>query len=75
MHWERYSTEGEAELLQEYDQAMIDTGIYNGRQVPVPGSDGEMRAYGWLEHTARRVTDCARKGLRAVVEGQGFAMR
>ena len=75
LHWESYSTEGETDLLQEYDQAMIDTGIYNGRQVPVPGSDGEMRDYGWLEHSARRVTDCSRKGLRAVVEGQGLLMR
>ena len=75
LHWERYDTEGEEELLHTYDQAMIDTGIYKGRQVPVPGAEGEMRDYGWLEHTARRASRCTRKELRAVAKGQGLEIR
>jgi FMN reductase (NADPH) len=37
LHWEQYDLKGEVEALTDYDQAMIETGIYRGRQVPVPG--------------------------------------
>lgn len=73
LHWEGYNADDE-EALRTYDQAMIDTGIYDGRQVPVPGSPGELRDYGWLEHSARRVSQQSRKGLRAVLEKQGFKL-
>jgi nitroreductase len=72
LHWERYDLVGEAEALAEYDQAMVDTGIYRGRQVPVPGDDGEVEDYGWLEHSARRAPQPARTGLRQVLGQQGF---
>ncbi len=54
LHWESYDCSDEEEALLEYDRAMVETGIYDGRQVPVPGVDGEMEDYGWREHTARR---------------------
>ena len=75
LHWERYDTEGEEELLHQYDRAMIETGIYAGRQVPVPGSGGEMEDYGWMEHCARRVSGPVRPGLGQVIRDHGFALK
>jgi FMN reductase (NADPH) len=74
LHWEAYDVAGEEEALRAYDQAMIETGIYRGRQVPVPGVEGEVEDYGWLEHSARRVSKPVRTGLRRVLEGQGFEL-
>lgn len=75
LHWERYDSSGEAEKIREYDREMIATGIYRGRQVPVPGVDGEIEDYGWMEHSARRLWRPIRTELRAVLEAQGFGMR
>lgn len=75
LHWERYGTEGEAERLARYDRAMIASGIYQGRQVPVPGVEGAVEDYGWMEHSARRVSQPVRTGLREVIEAQGFGMK
>lgn len=75
LHWETYQTAGEASAWREYDEAMIATGIYQGRQVAIPGQSGEMEAYGWSEHSARRVTQPYRVGLRDVLEKQGFALQ
>ncbi|MGC9336277.1 MAG: NADPH-dependent oxidoreductase [Anaerolineae bacterium] len=72
LHWERYDTVSEAEALAAYDRAMVETGIYRDRQVPVPGVEGAVEAYGWLEHSARRVSLPMRTGLRQVLERQGF---
>ncbi len=74
LHWESYDLEGEVEALAEYDQAMIDTGIYDGRQVPAPGREAQMEDYGWQEHSARRVSNPMRSGLRQVLSQQGFAL-
>ena len=74
LHWERYDPDHDAELA-EYDRVMIATGIYQGRQVPVPGKPGEMEDYGWTEHTARRVAQAVRTELREVLERQGFGLR
>lgn len=74
LHWEQYGTAHQDDLLRDYDAAMIATGIYQGRQVPVPHSSGIMENYGWLEHTARRVSQPARTGLRSEVERQGFGL-
>lgn len=74
LHWERYSREHEDETLQAYDQAMAATGIYDNRQVPAPGRPGEMEAYGWLEHSARRVSQPTRTNLRNVLRDQGFSL-
>jgi FMN reductase (NADPH) len=75
LHWEQYSPQGEAEALTTYDRAMIETGIYKGRQVPVPGRQEEMTDYGWLEHSARRASKELRTELRQVLTEQGFDLK
>jgi len=75
LHWESYDREDEDEALYEYDQTMINTGIYKGRQVSTPGVDGEMEAYGWMEHSARRASREVRQGLRRILAKQGFNLR
>ena len=74
LHWEQYDPEGEAIYLQKYDQEMIATGIYNGRQVsaadPIP-----VEEYGWTEHSARRVSNVLRPHLRAVLLEMGFELQ
>ena len=72
LHWETYSREHEDDALAEYDQTMIATGNYDNRQVPVPGISGEMEEYGWLEHSARRVSRPTRVEVGKVVREQGF---
>jgi hypothetical protein len=54
---------------------MVETGIYRGRQVPIPGGEGEVEDYGWLEHSARRVSQVHRPGLRRVLTQQGFELK
>jgi FMN reductase (NADPH) len=75
LHWEHYHTSHEDELLRAYDKAMIATGIYQGRQVQVPGVPALMEEYGWLEHSARRVSQPVRTELRAAIEKQGFDLK
>ncbi|MDR9451652.1 MAG: NADPH-dependent oxidoreductase [Acidimicrobiia bacterium] len=72
LHWETYDDRGEEEALAEYDRVMAATGIYQGRRVPVPGGAGETEDYGWMEHSARRVSQPQRTGLRQVLRQQGF---
>lgn len=72
LYWETYDPQPGDAALHEYDRTMIATGIYQGRQVPVPGKPGEMEDYGWLEHSARRVSQALRKDLRDVLKRQGF---
>jgi len=74
LHWEHYASAHDAELAA-YDRAMAATGIYGGRQIPVPGKPDEMEDYGWTEHTARRVAQAVRTDLRGVLERQGFALK
>jgi FMN reductase (NADPH) len=74
LHHERYNSDQDA-ALHQYDREMQATGIYENRQVPVPGKPGEMENYGWLEHTARRVSQAVRVQLREVIEEQGFALK
>jgi len=73
LHRERYNA-NQDDALHAYDRVMAATGIYNQRQVPVPGKPNEMEDYGWLEHTARRVSQTARAFLREVLNTQGFAL-
>ncbi len=74
LHWEKYNPDQD-EALHEYDRTMLETGIYRGRQVAVPGKEGEMEDYGWLEHTARRISKAERTGLRPALEKQGFGLK
>jgi FMN reductase (NADPH) len=71
LHWETYNSDQD-DALYEYDKAMLATGIYKGRQVPKPGCEAEMEDYGWLEHSARRVSTPDRTILRDVLKKQGF---
>ena len=73
LHWQSYRRDQDPELYQ-YDREMIETGIYQDRQVPVPGKSSEMEDYGWLEHSARRVSQPNRTILRAVLKDQGFGL-
>lgn len=75
LHWESYASAPVDDALLTYDKAMADTGIYDNRQVPVPGRAGEVEAYGWLEHSARRVSQPTRPHLRDVLREQGFALK
>ncbi|HSN78386.1 MAG TPA: NADPH-dependent oxidoreductase [Anaerolineae bacterium] len=75
LHWERYDSSGQDQALAEYDRDMAATGIYAGRQAPVPGRPGEVEDYGWTEHSARRVSQAHRVHLREVVEKQGFGLK
>ena len=72
LHWEHCDVTGHDELLQEYDKAMIETGIYQGRQVPAARCPGEAEDYGWLEHSARRVSQPARDGSPRGAEAAGI---
>jgi FMN reductase (NADPH) len=75
LHWDGYDSSGEEEALRQYDQAMIRTGIYKGRQVPVPQARGEMEDYSWREHCARRVSKPVRTSLSHTVKEQGFDLK
>lgn len=75
LHWEHYDPVPKDAELHDYDRVMAESGIYGGRQVPVPGRSGEVEEYGWLEHSARRVSQAVRTGLRQVIERQGFALK
>jgi len=80
LHWGLYNREQD-EALREYDQTMRQTGDYQGRQVPTPGKPGapgkpdEMEDYGWLEHSARRVSQAWRASLRQTLATQGFELK
>lgn len=75
LHWNRYDPSAYDEALAEYDRTMIATGIYDGRQVPVPGKPDVVENYGWTEHSARRVSQAVRTDLRAAIENQGFGLK
>jgi FMN reductase (NADPH) len=74
LHWETYNPAHPDAALREYDRTMAATGIYEGRQVPVPGAPGQMEAYGWMEHSARRVSQPQRTTLRDALLKQGFGV-
>jgi FMN reductase (NADPH) len=71
LHCESYNQDQE-QALYDYDRAMVETGIYEGRQVPVPGKPDTVEDYGWMEHSARRICQPTRTDLRQVLERQGF---
>jgi nitroreductase len=80
LHWEYYRPV-EPSLLRRYDREMQATGIYRGRQVPGTMSSGDPARevpeseYGWMEHSARRVSRPSRTTLSETVRGQGFELR
>ena len=72
LHWEAYQTD-DLTLLKAYDQAMIDTGIYQGRQVDKEDQSPEL--YGWMEHSARRSSKPSRPHLRETILKAGFSLK
>jgi hypothetical protein len=74
LHWETYNCD-QGQALRDYDRAMVETGIYEGRQASVPGQPEQVEDYSWLEHSARRVSQPTRTFLRQVLMGQGFELK
>ncbi|MBN1668425.1 MAG: nitroreductase family protein [Anaerolineales bacterium] len=74
LHWEQYDSRAEPEHLRRYDEEMIATGIYSGRQVNAQEPRPEA-VYGWTEHSARRVSQPLRPHLREVLIEQGFELK
>lgn len=72
LHWEEYQ-EDDLSLLEDYDQSMIDTGIYAGRQVD--RQDQAPEKYGWMEHSARRVSKPSRPQLKETIQEVGFSLK
>ena len=72
LHWESYD-ENDLQYLEEYDRAMIETGIYSGRQVK--GDQLAEESYGWMEHSARRVSAPKRTHLKEVIQEAGFSLK
>jgi FMN reductase (NADPH) len=72
LHWDTYN-EDDLDLLLAYDQDMIETGIYRGRQVD--RQDKEPEQYGWMEHSARRVSKPNRTFLRETIIKAGYLMK
>jgi len=72
LHRELYQ-EDDLDQLLEYDQAMIETGIYSGRQVA--GEDREPADYGWMEHSARRVSKPSRPQLKQSIIKSGYQIK
>ncbi len=74
LHWETYHQDQD-QALHDYDRTMIETCIYKGLQVPVPGKPDEMEDYGWLEESARRISQPHRTNLRHILSEQGFELK
>ncbi|MFW5827559.1 MAG: hypothetical protein ACOCU4_05685, partial [Alkalispirochaeta sp.] len=80
LHWEHYERI-QLSLLTRYDRVMRDTGVYRGRHVAGTTADGDPAPevsdehYGWMEHSARRVSRPQRTDLSDVARGQGFGLR
>jgi FMN reductase (NADPH) len=72
LHWETYQKD-DRKFLEEYDRAMIRTGIYQDRQVGK--TDQDPSSYGWMEHSARRVSKPSRPYLRDTVIETGFLLK
>jgi FMN reductase (NADPH) len=72
LHWDTYR-EQDLSYLKQYDQAMIDTGIYQGRQVEKQEQPPEV--YGWMEHSARRSRKPSRPHLRETITQSGFLLK
>ena len=72
LHWDEYQQD-DTRYLGEYDQLMIDTGIYLGRQVD--SQDQDPKQYGWMEHSARRVSKPSRPHLKDSIIKAGFLLK
>lgn len=75
LHFESYDSSNEVQALLDYDRIMMESNIYQERQVRVDGGDGELQDYGWMEHSARRVSTPQRTGLGLALLKQGFELK
>jgi len=81
VHTDKYSTEQFDRELEEYDQRMAQTDVYEGRRVRIPGvtppPEQDTGHYGWLEHTARRMArgNEFRRNLAAFLKEHGFSLK
>ncbi len=71
LHWDVYRQD-DTSFLEEYDQAMKDSKIYQGRQIDLENQDPAQ--YGWLEHSARRSSKPSRPHLRESILKVGFLL-
>jgi FMN reductase (NADPH) len=71
LHRESYQVDDQV-YLEEYDQDMIKTGIYRGRQ---KDKSLDPSQYGWMEHSARRSSKPSRPHLRESIVSSGFTMK
>ena len=72
LHWNKYNHDDQV-YLEEYDKTMIATGIYKDRQIE---SDQDKQiSYGWMEHSARRISQAFRIGLREVLVEIGYLLK
>jgi nitroreductase len=78
-----YDAEAVTGAIEEYDRAMLESGIYKDREIPMDevekSEGGETQDhYGWIEHSARRISsrdpERSRAHLRSVLEKAGFGL-
>jgi nitroreductase len=82
-HQEKYRPELFRNAVSEYDNTILETGLYQNRNYPLPsGADQEAagsRPYSWSEHSARRISDgspgALRVSLRPFLEKIGFKLK
>ncbi|MEX2442715.1 MAG: nitroreductase family protein [Alkalispirochaeta sp.] len=80
LHWERYRPVAPA-TLKEYDRVMQASGVYRGRHVVgtpaegLPAQELPEEEYGWMEHSARRVSRPKRIDESETARRQGFELR
>jgi len=72
LHWESYNQDDLIQL-KKYDQQMIETRIYGGRQIEI--EDQNLDQYGWMEHSARRSSKASRPHLRDTILESGFKLK
>lgn len=82
---DRYDESCVDKAIRDYDRVMSGSGIYAGREFPLEsvekaGSrDGRIEKYGWIEHSARRVSttnpEKTRFMLRGILEDRGFGFK
>jgi len=77
MFWDTYGTDNEEALLEAYDDKMIETGIYDGRQIPADPNNpnAKPQRYGWQSHSLRRVSAPKRVEMSDVLKKQGFKLK
>ncbi len=78
----KYRTEHLDEDLMTYDRIMCESGVYKGRIQPLEEVDPNLEDrfteedYGWMEHSARRISSCIqdqRRDFARFLERKGFS--